>query len=253
MINVVLLGAGNLASHLTDNLLNNKVVNLIQVYNRSIAKIQYLKSKTLITDKINELEVADIYIITVSDDAISEVSSKLNLKNKLVVHTAGAASINELKSRSNKGVFYPLQSFSKETKIDFKTIPICIEAESKSDLDLLEKLAKSISKKCYYINSEQRKYLHVAAVFVNNFVNHLYHIGNEICEENGIPFEILHPIIEETSKKIIKIAPFNAQTGPAKRNDTKTLKNHKAILNKQQKEIYKLLTKSIQNTYGKKL
>ncbi|SNR33637.1 Rossmann-like and DUF2520 domain-containing protein [Lutibacter flavus] len=253
MIKVVLLGGGNLAFHLTKNLLNNKAVNLIQVYNRSIDKIQYLKSKTAITDNLNALEAADIYVVAVADNAISEVSSKLNFKNKLVVHTSGAANLNELKSKSNKGVFYPLQTFSKENKIDFTSIPICIEAETKTDLDLLEKLAKSIAKKYYLINSEQRKHLHVAAVFVNNFVNHLYHIGNEICEENGIPFEILHPLIEKTSKKIVEIPPLKAQTGPAKRNDTKTIKNHKAILNKQQKEIYNLLTKSIQNTYGKKL
>jgi predicted short-subunit dehydrogenase-like oxidoreductase (DUF2520 family) len=253
MIKVVILGGGNLASHLTNSLLNNKAIKLIQVYNRSVDKIQYLKSKTLITDNLNELEDADIYVIAISDNAISDVSSKLNFKNKLVVHTSGAANLNELKSDSNKGVFYPLQTFSKENKIDFASIPICIEAETNTDLNLLEKLAKTISKKCYQINSEQRKHLHVAAVFVNNFVNHLYHIGNEICEENGIPFEILHPIIEKTSKKIVEIAPLKAQTGPAKRNDTKTIKNHKAILNKQQKEIYELLTKSIQSTYGKKL
>lgn len=253
MIKVVLLGGGNLAFHLTNNLLSNKVVHLVQVYNRSFDKIQYLNGKTLITDNLNELEDADIYIIAVSDNAISKLSSKLNFKNKFVVHTSGSLTMNDLKSLSNKGVFYLLQSFTKNVPVDFSNIPICIEASTKKDLELLEKLAKSISKKYYKINSEQRKYLHAAAVFVNNFANHVAFIGNEICEQNGIPFEILYPIIEETSNKIIEIGPFKAQTGPAKRNDSKTIENHKAILNKHQKEIYNLLTNSIQSTYGKKL
>jgi len=189
----------------------------------------------------------------VSDNAISSLSSKLNLKDKLVVHTSGSVSMNELQSTSNKGVFYALQSFSKEQEVDFSTIPICIEAESKKDLDLLEILAKSISKKIYHINSNQRKSLHVAAVFVNNFTNHLYHIGNEICEENKIPFKILQPIIQETATKIVTLSPFEAQTGPAKRNDTETIKKHKAMLTANQQEIYTLLTKSIYKTYGEKL
>lgn len=253
MIKVILLGGGNLAFHLTTCLLDAKNIELVQVYNRSITKIEYLKNKTLITNNLDELKEADIYIIAVADDAISKISAQLNVKNKLVVHTSGAANLNELKSISYKGVFYPLQTFSKDKKIDFSSIPICIEADSKSNLLLLEKLAKTISKSCYYINSEQRKKLHVAAVFVNNFVNHLYYIGNEICDKNNIPFEILLPIIKETAVKIESLSPFEAQTGPAKRNDLKTIKNHKTILTKHQKEIYTLLTKSIYATYGKKL
>jgi len=253
MIKVVLLGGGNLAFHLTNCLLAAKNVELVQVYNRSINKIEYLKSKTLITSNLLDLIEADIYIIAVSDDAIPELSFKLNFKDKLVVHTSGAASLKVLKSKSQQGVFYPLQTFSKDKKINFSNIPICIEADSESNLILLEKLAKTISKNCYNINSEQRKHLHVAAVFVNNFVNHLYHIGNQICDKNNIPFEILLPIIKETAVKIESLSPFEAQTGPAKRNDLKTIKNHKSILNKHQKEIYTLLTKSIYATYGKKL
>jgi len=114
-------------------------------------------------------------------------------------------------------------------------------------------LAQTISKNSYYINSNQRKNLHVSAVFINNFVNHLYFIGNQICEENKVPFEILRPLIKETASKIETLTPFDAQTGPAKRNDTKTLKKHEAMLSKNQKEIYKLLSQSIYKTYGKKL
>ena len=253
MIKISIIGGGNVAYHLTATLLKTKNIELVEVYNRTLNKIQYLKNQTSITTSLNQLKEADIYIICVSDNAIEEVSKLLNFKNKLVVHTSGGIAMDALKCNANKGVLYLLQSFSKDKKIDFSNIPICIEAATKTDLELLETLAKSISKSCYHINSEQRKNLHVSAVFVNNFVNHLYYIGNQICEENNIPFEILLPIIKETASKIETLSPFDAQTGPAKRNDTKTLKKHEAMLPKNQKEIYKLLTKSIYNTYGKKL
>jgi len=253
MIKVVILGGGNVAFHLTAHFLKNKDIQIVQVYNRSIAKIEYLKKQTSITNKLNELKEADIYIISVADNAIAAISSQLNFKNKLVVHTSGSVAISELKSTSNKGVFYPLQSFSKEQNINFLEIPMCIEAETDSNFKLLETLAKSISNNIYPINSEQRKGLHIAAVFVNNFVNHLYQIGNEICIKNEISFRILHPLIKETANKIISLTPLNAQTGPAKRNDTKTIKKHEAMLPLNQQEIYTLLTKSIAKTYGKKL
>lgn len=253
MIKVVILGAGNLAFHLTNEMLKNPTIELVQVYNRSIQKIEYLAGKTQITNSLHNLLEADIYMISVSDLAIAEVSKQLTLQNKLVVHTSGAMDLNELKHNSNKGVFYPLQSFSKDKTVDFLNTPICIEAENKVDFLLLQTLATSISNKVYNINSEQRKHLHVSAVFVNNFVNHLYYLGNEICDTNKIPFEILMPLIKETALKIESLSPFEAQTGPAKRNDTNTIIEHLEILNYNQQKIYKLLTKSIQNIYGKKL
>ncbi|MBL4939838.1 MAG: DUF2520 domain-containing protein [Lutibacter sp.] len=253
MIKIVILGGGNVAFHLTTHLLKTKDVTVVQVYNRSIDKIKHFENDTSITNNLTFLKSADIYIICVSDNTISKLSSTLNLNNKLVVHTSGSVSMNELKSTSNKGVFYLLQSFSKNRELNFSEIPICIEAEKENDLILLEKLGNLISNNLYYINSDQRKNIHVAAVFINNFVNHLYHIGNEICENNKIPFEILQPLIQETAKKIIELSPLEAQTGPAKRNDTKTLEKHKAMLATNQQEIYTLLSKSIHNTHGKKL
>jgi len=253
MIKVVILGGGNVAYHLTANMLKNSSINVVQVYNRSIDKIVHFKNNTAITNNLDELKDAAIYIIAVADNAIVELSKKLVFKNKLVVHTSGSVAMNELQSISNKGVFYPLQSFSKEREVDFYTIPICIEASTKKDLELLESLAKSISNTVYKINSDQRKSLHLAAVFVSNFVNHLYHIGNEICKKNNIPFEILQPLIQETSNKIAVLSPFEAQTGPAKRNDVKTIEKHESMLLINQQEIYTLLTKSINKTYGEKL
>ena len=140
-----------------------------------------------------------------------------------------------------------LQTFSKEKEIDFSTVPFCLETENKEDYLLLEIVAKTIGTKIYALNSKQRKALHIAAVFVNNFTNHLYKIGNDICEENKVPFEILHPLIQETSEKIKTLTPEKAQTGPAIRNDEKTIKNHLELLNKEQQEIYKLITQAIKN------
>ena len=229
MISVVIIGQGNVAFHLNKVFLKAKNVDVTQINSR----------------KLENIPQADVTIIAVSDDAIAEVSSKIN--NSFVVHTSGSVALNSLENSSRKGVFYPLQSFSKDKKVSFKKVPFCLEAETKEDFKLLEKLAKSIGKKIYHINSEQRKRLHVSAVFVNNFTNHLYKIADDICEEHQVPFEILQPLIQETAKKIKHLSPKDAQTGPAKRNDQETIKNHLELLNKNQQEIYSLLTKSILN------
>lgn len=249
MISVVIIGYGNVGHHLTTAFLKAENVYLKQVYNRSVEKINHLANKLSVIDNLGKLTEADVYIIAISDDYITEVSSKITSKNAFVVHTSGSVSLNSLQNKGRKGVFYPLQSFSKDKKVDFNQIPFCLESENENDTAILERLASSIGKKTYRINSEQRQSLHVTAVFVNNFVNHLYKIGNDICEEYNVPFEILHPLIKETALKLDELSPRNAQTGPARRNDHETIKNHLNLLNKKQQEIYNLLTKSIQHEY----
>lgn len=245
MISVVILGSGNVAHHLIKAFLKADNIIVKQVYARSTSKINTLIEHVSITDNLNQLDNADIYILAISDDAISEVSS--HLTDKFVVHTSGSVGINQLKNTGTKGVFYPLQSFSKDKEVDFQNIPFCLEAENDSDYTILETLAKTIGKKVYQIDSLQRSKLHVAAVFVNNFVNHMYTIGNDICNTYNVPFEVLLPLIEETSKKIQEITPREAQTGPAKRNDLQTISRHLESLNDLQTEVYKIITKSIQN------
>ena len=201
----------------------------------------------------NKLQPVDVTIISVTDDAIAEVSNRIPFENQLVVHTSGSLSMEALADKNRKGVFYPLQTFSKSKEVDFKLIPICLEAQNDNDFKKLELLAKTISNSVTTIDSEQRKALHVAAVFVSNFTNHLYQIGNEICLENNIPFDILKPLIQETANKILTLSPSEAQTGPAKRNDTQTINTHLNFLSDDnQKDIYKILTKSIIDN-GKKL
>ncbi|WP_440121133.1 Rossmann-like and DUF2520 domain-containing protein [Tenacibaculum sp. Ill] len=252
MIKVAIIGGGNVATHLANAFSKTDEVSLVQVYARNIEQVEHLKEVTSITNSIELLTKADVYIIAVSDDAIGDVSRKIEQKNGLVVHTSGSVAMQSLQNTGRKGIFYLLQSFSKDKKVDFNKIPFCLEAENEEDLQLLETLAKTIGKKIYRINSEQRKRLHVAAVFVNNFTNHMYKIGADICNEHQVPFEVLLPLIQETAQKITELSPDAAQTGPAKRNDQKTIQDHLALLNAEQQEIYKLITKSIQQN-GKEL
>jgi len=247
MIDVIIFGNGNVATQLAKAFIKSGICNLKQVYSRSKPS-KFLSKKGINTiQDINLVKKADLYIISISDDAISDFSKQLRFKGKLVVHTSGSVSMSELKSDANKGVFYPLQTISKNKKISFKNIPLCLEAENNTDLELLTTVAKSISNKIYYINSEQRKSLHVSAVFVNNFTNHLYKIANDLCDEYQVDFEILKPLISETAKKIKKLSPKEAQTGPAIRNDKKTIKKHLELLDENKQKIYKLLSDSISN------
>jgi len=249
MISVVLIGYGNVASHLLRAFSKSDAVTVKQVYNRTKISAQALASVDFTTD-IHQLVEADCYILCVSDDAIPSVSEQFVFKNRLVVHSSGAVSMEKLSNRNRKGVFYPLQTFSKDKRVDFKSIPLCIEAADRADLQLLQRLANSISEEVYEISSEAREKLHVAAVFVNNFVNYLYGLGKEILDENNLPFALLKPLINETAHKLTALDPLEAQTGPAKRNDQKTIRKHLELLdNPEHKEIYKLLTQAIQNQH----
>ncbi len=254
MIQVVLLGSGNVAKHLYEAFFNSEIATIIQCYNRAGNTFHQHQNESIITQDYNTIKKADLYILAVSDDAIAHVASKLPFSDRLVVHISGSTPIEAIGTNNRTGVFYPLQTFSQNKSIDFNTIPICIEAEYQQDFELLNRLALSLTKHCYTINSKQRNALHVAAVFVNNFTNHLYHIGSEICEKEVIPFQILQPLISETAKKIENMSPSLAQTGPAKRDDSQTIQRHLDTLsNPTHKEIYKVLTTAIKNNYGKEL
>jgi predicted short-subunit dehydrogenase-like oxidoreductase (DUF2520 family) len=257
MIKLSIIGSGNVAQHLITTFQNleksNSEIELVQAFSRKQEALTHLLSPEQIISDFNDLQEADLYIIAVSDDAIESVASQLPFKNRLVAHTSGTMPLTALHDDNRKGVFYPLQTFTKGKAVDFKSIPICLEAENPTDYQVLDRIAKSISDKVHAINSEQRKALHVAAVFVNNFTNHLYSIANNICLENKIPFDILKPLMQETVEKVITLSPDEAQTGPAIRNDQKTIAAHEAFLtDENQQTIYKILTQSIQEN-GKKL
>ncbi|NAS29985.1 DUF2520 domain-containing protein [Flavobacteriaceae bacterium R38] len=254
MLTVTILGSGNLATHLFKALNASEEVIINQWYSRNPKTIKAFEKTVNIISDINDLEEADVYFTAISDDAIAAFTEKLPFKDRLVVHCSGNVPMSALSPKNKRGVFYPLQTFSKERATDFNVIPICIEAEDQEHLILLKKIGSKISSTVHEINTEQRKALHLAAVFINNFVNHLYHIGHEICDVNQVPFHILKPIIEETTKKIMDLNPIDAQTGPAKRNDRNTIENHINNLEQHLPDytaIYKTLTSSILNTYGR--
>ncbi len=254
MISIVILGTGNVAKHLFDAFLAQNDIEIIQIYGRSQNALSYFNNQVNTTTDLSKIKVADIYLVAISDDAIFEVSKFLVDTKGLIVHTSGSVPMSALPNTHRRGIFYPLQTFSANRKVNFKVIPICIEAENEKNYELLNKLASAISDKVIQIDSDQRKALHLAAVFANNFTNHIYHTAQEICIQNDVPFELLLPLINETAAKIQNFSPLDAQTGPARRNDKGTLEKHLMQLkHKKHKKIYSLLSKSIRKTYGKKL
>jgi predicted short-subunit dehydrogenase-like oxidoreductase (DUF2520 family) len=252
MINVSIIGSGNVAGHLVQAFAKSDSVQLLQLFSRKKDIGFALPESVSLIHEVSQLEEADLYIISVTDNAIAGISSVLPFKNRLVAHTSGTMPLETIDDNNRKAVFYPLQTFSKNKAVDFTDIPICIESQFAADYQLLERTARAISDKPYAINSDQRKALHVAAVFANNFTNHLYQIADEICRDNQVPFDILKPLITETASKIMLLSPADAQTGPAKRNDHNTIEAHEAFLSDYKKEIYHILTQSIQQ-HGKEL
>ena len=247
MVRVSIIGSGNVAQHLISAFQKADGVQLVQVMARAKEKVMHLLDASQIVTDFQQLQEVDLYIIAVTDEAIAEVSRQIPFHHKLVAHTSGSIAMNALSDNNRKAVFYPLQTFSKNKTVDFKIIPIALESEHTEDYKIIEDVAKSISDKVFSIDSEQRKALHVAAVFVNNFTNHLYQIGDDICKEHQLPFDILKPLIAETTTKIMVLSPSEAQTGPAKRKDQQTIDAHLSLLkDENQKAIYTLLTQSIQ-------
>ena len=247
---IVLLGSGNVATHLAKAL---KTIGeeVIQIYSPNLNHAKLL-ADLVTAEAINDLndiiQNADLYIISVKDDVIATVAQSLKNVAGLVVHTSGTTDINTLSSQvKNAGVFYPLQTFSKEKEISFENIPLCIEASDKDQLGILSNLATRISRKVYQLDGEKRKVLHLAAVFACNFPNHLYALANRILNQNGLDFEIIRPLIAETADKIMSNLPENVQTGPAVRADESTLNKHLSMLTTmpELQNIYQTLSDSI--------
>ncbi len=245
MTTLTIIGFGNIAQHLIREFSENEVVKLVQVFTRN-ENATFEEKKINFVHQYANLIKTDVTIIAVSDHSIVEVSDVFPFENTLVLHTSGGVALTAMNPKNRRGVIYPLQTFSKNKKVNFSEIPICVEAENELDLGIIKKIATSVSKKIFDIDSTQRKSLHVAAVFVCNFVNHLYKIGSDICNENQVPFTILQPLITETAHKILQLSPHEAQTGPAKRQDFDVISSHlKFLKNSDNKHIYEMLTQSI--------
>ncbi len=247
----VIIGAGNVATHLGPAL-KESGMQIMQVFSRTRASAEILARKIgceYTTDIKKIQEGADIYVFCLSDSALFPILEQFPHKGTLSVHTSGSLSIDIFKAAAftKAGVFYPLQTFSKNTRPDFQKIPICLEANNEELLTKLEKIALAISPDVRQINSAQREILHLAAVFACNFTNHMLAISNEILEMNQLPTDILHPLIEETIRKAIQQNPAAIQTGPAMRKDYLIMGKHIKQLSAlpEYRKIYTFISESI--------
>ena len=189
-------------------------------------------------------------ILSVNDDAITQVSQEFAESTALVVHTSGSISMDDIAS-PRRGVLYPMQTFSVDRDVDFRRVPLFLEASDEADMELLGQLAATVSDTWMPMNGEQRKAMHLAAVLCCNFVNHLFELSHDVVVEHGIPFSTLYPLIEETFAKIHTLSPHQAQTGPALRGDRKVMQSHEAMLHDpRRRDIYRLLSESIGETFG---
>ncbi|PLX20815.1 MAG: DUF2520 domain-containing protein [Salinivirgaceae bacterium] len=249
--NLSIIGAGNLANSLVPSLLKAGLqIDFIYSKNGQSAHQLAKKYRIKATSDIKKIK-SDIIIIATTDSSIKTVSESLQLsKDQIVLHTAGSISINVLtQSHKNAGVLYPLQTFTRNKEVDLKNVPFCIEASNKNTYSQVKELAELLSNNITELTSEQRLALHTAAVFTNNFTNLMYTIGNDILTSHNIDFNLLRPLISETAKKAISNQPEKIQTGPALRDDIKTIQAHKDMLKGEQLEMYELLTKWIKNRH----
>lgn len=247
---VVLIGAGNLAINLAFALQKNGF-RIIQVYNRTPRPGELLAKKVSseYTSDIDRIfKKADLYVLAVKDTAIDEMAQKLSIDNGFIVHTSGTVDMKVLKkASSNYGVFYPVQTFLKTKRKSFRDVPLCIEANNKGNETLLQNMAGRLSGHVYKVNSQQRKIIHIAAVFSCNFVNYLNSVAEDLLLENGLDFDILGGLIRETWRNTGKGNIFRNQTGPATREDHEVMNEHLFMLSghPDHKQIYELISKAI--------
>lgn len=245
-LTVDLVGSGNVAFHLAQRF--SKVgVLLRSVYARDLSKIKTFPSgcAPLPFDDLHAHDATVPLIIAVSDDAIPAVAGKIP-KNCTVLHTSGSVPLDAL-PQSKRGVLYPLQSFSHAQEIDWTDLPLIIEASEDETGTHVDQLANQLSNRVVTLTSQQRLHLHLAAVIVNNFVNHLFGLSAGYLESKQLPFDLLQPLIRQTAEKIVNMTPVAAQTGPAKRNDQTTIKRHLDMLENHPdaRAVYELLSQQI--------
>ena len=252
-MDIVIIGTGNVAAVLGRKFkaAGHQIVQVVG-RNATAASALAYEWNTVSTNYLSAINrSADLYLIAVSDDAIDTVSRELKLPGKVVAHTAAAVNMDAIKNVSNHyGVFYPLQSLRKEMP-SLPDVPVFFEGNDDLSKNVLETLAHSISSEnVTEAGDAARLKLHVAAVVVSNFVNHLYKLAEDYCRKEGLDFKQLMPLIEETAIRLKEVSPSTVQTGPAIRHDRDTIQKHLALLNNhpQLKNIYLLLTESVQTT-----
>lgn len=246
---VVLIGAGNVATHLAIELTKYSF-DIIQVYSRTIesaSKLAKIVSAEPITETSMIANNADIYIYAVKDSVLEEIISQTPVNNGLSIHTAGSVSVDIFnKYTTNYGVLYPFQTFSINREVEWKNIPIFVEASSPANLNKLETIASILSDKVSVLNSEDRKYIHLTGVFACNFTNHMYALSEMFLKKINLPFDIALPLIDETASKVHNLSPKEAQTGPAIRFDENIINKHLSLIEDEDiKQIYRIISENI--------
>jgi len=260
-VSVSFIGSGNLAWHVAPAL-DNAGYAVREVYSRDAshagALVERLYEAEVKTSLDFSASLSKIFLIAATDDAIQEIAQEIALpEDAILVHTSGAQPLSLLgyAATTRTGIFYPLQTFSKSRKVDLATVPFFVESENAETEKILTAMAKTLSKHVFKITSEERKALHVAAVFASNFTNHMLLLAQEVMKDNKLSFDWLKPLILETISKSLAIGPENAQTGPARRGDFETLDRHMEFLAEEEDEevaeLYKVISQHIIDRYQK--
>ena len=255
---IAFIGAGNLATNLA-KALYRKGFRIVQVYSRTKESAQGL-AQTVEAAYTTELQAvtkeAQLYIVSLKDAAFVELLPQIvsGKENALWVHTAGSIPMNIWQGHvARYGVLYPMQTFSKQREVDFRVVPFFIESNSSEDTELLKAIASVLSEKVYEATSEQRRSLHLAAVFTCNFTNHMYALASELLKKYDLPFNAMLPLIDETARKVHELEPKQAQTGPAVRYDENVINKHLEMLagEPEMQELYRLVSESIHRLHNK--
>ena len=248
---IVIIGSGNVAYHLAKAFTQNNI-EVSQIFGRNEVELNKISEELNIPYSTKELADADLYLISVSDSAVEQVSDLIKTEKALVAHTSGSLPIETLNGDYRKASFYPLQTFSKTKNLEYSKIPFFIEAENQIDEKSLFELASLISDNVETSDYEKRKYIHLTAVFACNFVNHLFARAKEISDSQDLDFNYFIPLIDETVEKIHHLEPKSAQTGPAVRGDERVLKLHEVLIkDEEHRKIYNTMNESIKKMYHK--
>lgn len=249
---IVFIGAGNLATNLA-KALYRKGFRIEQIYSRteeSARSLAQMVEAEYTTELSAVVEDAQLYIVSLKDAAFVQLLPEIvtGKSSALWVHTAGSISMDVWEGQVERyGVFYPMQTFSKQREVDFRDIPIFVESHSEADTQLLKDIASALSERVYEATSEQRKSLHLAAVFTCNFTNHMYAMAAELLKKYQLPFEVMLPLIDETARKVHELAPHDVQTGPAVRYDENVINAHLQMLadEPEMQKLYRLISENI--------
>ncbi len=246
---ISIVGAGNVATHL-GIALHDAGHTIAMVYSRTKESAETLANQLHCpwTTDIAQLSTdVDAILFCVKDDALQALAKQITTQ-ALCIHTAGSMPLDVL-PQEHRGVLYPMQTLSKQSSVTYSQIPLYLEVEKEEDKQTLLSMAESISHNVQFVTGEQRATLHLSAVFACNFTNHCYDIAAQLLEQNGLSFDAMLPLINETARKANQTHPRMAQTGPAKRWDTNVMEKHLARLEGEMKNIYEMMSQSIHNRH----